>query len=212
MKTNELIRALNADKGQGNPSLRTIWSAAALVGSVLAALVFMTLLGPRSDIAEAAETLRFLFKFVVTLALAGSALLLIVRMSRPGASLRQPLIAVAVAPLLLAGAVGLEFLALPPDLWRSNWIGNNSTVCLTYIPLIGVLPLAVFVIALRHAAPTRPGLAGAVAGLLAGAVAATFYAAQCNDDSPFFVATWYPLAIAMLAIAGYVLGRVFARW
>jgi hypothetical protein len=179
---------------------------------MLAAVVFMVLLGPRSDFAQAVETVRFQFKFVVTLALAGSALFLIVRMSRPGAGLAQPLGLLAVAPALLAGAVALELLALPAGLWRENWIGNNSTVCLTFIPLIGLLPLAVFVMALRYSAPTRPGLAGAVAGLLAGSVSATFYAAQCNDDSPFFVATWYPLAIAMLMAAGFVLGRLFARW
>jgi hypothetical protein len=51
-----------------------------------------------------------------------------------------------------------------------------------------------------------------VAGLLAGGIAATFYAAHCTDDSPFFVATWYPIAIAMLTACGLVLGRRFCRW
>lgn len=212
MKTNELIKALNADAGHASLSLRAIWSIAAVSAAVLAAIVFMALLGPRSDFVEASETVRFLFKFVVTVALAGSALFLVIRLARPGASIALPLSLVLIAPALLAGAVGLEFMALPPDVWRARWIGNNSTVCLTFIPLIGLLPLAVFVTALRHSAPTRPGLAGAVAGLLAGGVSATFYAAQCNDDSPFFVATWYPLAIAMLVAAGFVLGRLFARW
>jgi hypothetical protein len=212
MKTDDLIRALNADTAPRGPSLQATWTGAVLAASLLAALVFAVLLGPRPDIAEAAETVRFLFKFVVTLALAGAALLLIVRLARPGASLALPISLLLVAPALLAGAVGLEFIALPSDVWRANWIGNNSTVCLTFIPLIGLLPLAVFVTALRYSAPTRPGLAGAVAGLLAGGVSATFYAAQCNDDSPFFVATWYPLAIAMLVIAGFVAGRLFARW
>jgi hypothetical protein len=212
MKTDELIRALNADAGRRGLSLQATWTTAAIAATALAALVFMVLLGPRPDIAQAAETVRFLFKFVVTIALAASALFLLVRLSRPGASVAGPLSLVLLAPALLGGAVGLEFLALPADVWRANWIGNNSTVCLTFIPLIGLLPLAVFVAALRHSAPTRPGLAGAVAGLLAGGVSATFYAAQCNDDSPFFVATWYPLAIAMLMAAGFLLGRLFARW
>lgn len=212
MKTSELIKAMNADAGHASLSLRAIWWAAAASATVLAAIVFMTLLGPRSDFVEATETVRFLFKFVVTISLAGSALFLVIRLAQPGASIALPLSLTLIAPALLAGAVGLEFVALPPDVWRANWIGNNSTVCLTFIPLIGLLPLAVFVMALRHSAPTRPGLAGAVAGLLAGGVSATFYAAQCNDDSPFFVATWYPLAIAMLVAAGFVLGRLFARW
>ncbi|MEQ1524980.1 MAG: NrsF family protein, partial [Aestuariivirga sp.] len=64
----------------------------------------------------------------------------------------------------------------------------------------------------RHGAPPRPVSAGAVAGLLAGGIAATFYAAQCNDDSPLFVAVWYTLAIASLAAIGAVGARQFARW
>ena len=212
MKTEDLIRALNADTGHRTASLQTIWLGSAALAAVIAGAVFMILLGPRPDIAQAAETVRFLFKFVVTLALAGSAFFLIFRLSQPGADLSLPLALLIVAPALLAAAVGAEFLAVPADQWERFWIGNNSTVCLTFIPLIGIAPLVIFVAALRHSAPTRPGLAGAVAGLLAGGLSATFYAAQCNDDSPFFVATWYPLAIAMLAAAGFVLGRVFARW
>lgn len=212
MKTDELIRALNADTGYRGPSLATTWTWAAFAATVLAALVFQVLLGPRPDIAEAAETVRFLFKFLATLALAGSALFLVMRLSRPGASLALPLGLMLIAPIVLAAAVGLELLALPPDVWRANWIGTNSAVCLTFIPLIGLPPLAVFIAALRQSAPTRPGLAGAVAGLLAGGVSATFYAAHCDNDSPLFVATWYPLATAMLVAAGFAAGRLFARW
>ncbi|MDP9812634.1 hypothetical protein J2W42_005504 [Rhizobium tibeticum] len=89
---------------------------------------------------------------------------------------------------------------------------HSGTTVPSFIPLIGLGPLAVFLAALRHGAPTRPRLAGAVAGLLAGGIAATFYAAHCTDDSPLFVATWYSIAIAGLAALGSVLGRRVARW
>ena len=90
--------------------------------------------------------------------------------------------------------------------------GSNSLVCLTFVPLIGLGPLAIFLAALRHAAPTRPAAAGAVAGLLAGGLAATFYAAHCFDDSPLFVAVWYTLAVCILAAAGALLAPLVARW
>jgi hypothetical protein len=101
---------------------------------------------------------------------------------------------------------------LPPDLWLSKTAGTNSLVCLTYIPLIGIGPLAIFLFALRQGAPTRPPVAGAVAGLLAGGIAATLYAAHCTDDSPLFIGTWYTIAIAGLALLGAVGGNRLARW
>ena len=86
-----------------------------------------------------------------------------------------------VAPGLLLVAVGVEMMIVPADQLRDRWIGTNSLVCMTFIPLIGIGPLAAFLFALRHGAPTQPSLAGAVAGLVAGGLAATFYAAHCTD-------------------------------
>ena len=78
--------------------------------------------------------------------------------------------------------------------------------------LVSLGPLAVLLFALKKGAPTQPSLAGAIAGLVAGGMAATFYAAHCTDDSPLFVATWYPLAVALLTIVGALAGRMFVRW
>lgn len=61
--------------------------------------------------------------------------------------------------------------------------------------------------ALRHGAPSRPRLAGALAGLVAGGIGATFYATHCIDDSPLFVAVWYRAGIAIMAALGSVAGR-----
>lgn len=212
MNTNDLIRALNADARTSTPSLAYVWWVSCVIAALTAAAAFFVMLGFRPDIAEAAQTLRFEFKFVVTITLAASALLVAVKLSRPGARLGAAGLWLAVAPALLALASALELLAVPSDQWAIRSIGSNSLVCLTYIPMIGIGPLAVFLAALRHGAPTRPGLAGAVMGLAAGGVAATFYAAHCTDDSPLFVATWYPIAIMMLAIGGSAAGRGFARW
>lgn len=85
-------------------------------------------------------------------------------------------------------------------------------VCLTYIPPIGLGPLAVFLWTLRYTAPTKLAFAGSVAGLLAGGIAAAFYAAQCSDDSPLFVAIWYTIAVAILALLGAVGASRFAHW
>ena len=212
MDTNELIKALAADTRPPAVSLSSVWWGAAGLAIALAAAVFFAMLGPRPDIAAAAETPRFLFKFVVTITLAVSAFGLARALSRPGETWRKALPYLAAAPALMAMAVMVEIFVLPPDTWSGKLVGTNSINCLTYIPLIGIGPLAIFLLALCHGAPTRPAFAGAVAGLVAGGIAATFYAAQCTDDSPLFVATWYTIAIAGLALIGAATADRFVHW
>jgi hypothetical protein len=156
--------------------------------------------------------MRFLSKFVFTIALAVSAFALIRALSTPGASTARRAAWMATAPLLVAVAVILELFAVPEAQWGTRLVGSNMMICMTFIPLIGIGPLAVFLWMLRYGAPTRPVLAGAVGGRLAGGLAATFYAAHCFDDSPLFVATWYTIAVLILAGLGALGGRLFVRW
>jgi len=212
MKTDDLIRALGADAGPAPMPQRSAWWLATGIAALVAAAVFFAVLGPRPDIAEAMHTPRFLFKFVFTLALGVGAMAVLRQLSLPGAPAGRTASLLLAAPLLMAAAVALEMASVPTGDWTTRLMGHNMPVCLASIPLIGAGPLALFVAALRHGAPTRPGLAGAVAGLAAGGLAATFYAAHCTDDSPLFVATWYTLAVAALALAGAVAARRMARW
>lgn len=212
MRTDDLIRAISADAARRSPPLRTVWWAAVLLSLATAAGLFFVVLGPRADISEAAQTPRFLFKFLVTGLLAVTALAVLGLLARPGARAARAAPFLALAPLLLAAAVLVEFAIVPPADYAARLVGTNIAVCLTFIPLIGIAPLAAFLGALRHGAPTRPALAGAVAGLAAGGLAATFYAAHCTDDSPFFVAAWYSLAIAGLALIGAIAAPRVARW
>lgn len=212
MDTNDLIKTLAADARRPALPFSAVWWGALGVAIVIAMAVFFATLGPRPDFAAAAETPRFLFKFVATISLASSAFFLARAFSRPGEEWRKAIPHLAVAPALITVSVIVELVLQPSDTWSAKMIGTNSIVCLTYIPLIGLGPLAIFMTVLRHGAPTRPGLAGAVAGLLAGGIAATLYAAQCTDDSPLFVATWYTIAIAGLCVVGAATATRFAYW
>lgn len=212
MQTNDLIKALKADAAKQSMPLGYAWWMAIAGATTVAAVVFFVLIGPRPDFAAAAHTLRFLFKFVVTFALAVVAFALLRVLSRPGSDVRRMAHWLVLTPVLVGAAVVAELFVVPSEQWGMVWWGKNIYVCLTFIPLIGLGPLAVILVTLRHGAPTRPGLAGAIAGLLAGSIAATFYAAHCTDDSPLFVATWYSIAIAGLAGLGTILGHRIARW
>lgn len=212
MDTNELIKALAADTRRPGPSMNAVWLGGAIGALVLAGFVFSILLGPRPDIADAAETVRFLFKFVITITLAAAAFAAMRVAAWPEAEPRKLLPYLGIAPALVVCGVGLELLVVPSDAWAARLVGTNSLVCLTYIPLIGLAPLALFLRVLRHGAPSRPALSGALAGLAAGGIAATFYAAHCPDDSPLFVATWYTIAILALTLLGAAGARWAVRW
>ncbi|MBZ9796486.1 NrsF family protein [Mesorhizobium sp. ES1-4] len=212
MKTDDLIKALDADARSKAMPLRSAWWLAAGAAAVVAAAVFMMTIGPRPDFMAAAHTIRFLSKFAFTIVLAVTAFALIRALSTPGAATGRAMAAMIIAPLLVAVAVVLELFMVPQALWSTRLIGSNMMICMSFIPLIGIGPLAIFLWMLRYGAPTRPVLAGAVAGLLAGGLAATFYAAHCFDDSPLFVATWYTIAIAALTLLGALGGRLFVRW
>ncbi|ASY63569.1 extracytoplasmic function sigma factor [Sinorhizobium sojae CCBAU 05684] len=212
METQELIKALAADTRRSGMTMARAWFLAALAAVATAAVVFFVLLGPRTDIASAAETVRFLFKFVVTIALAASAFSLLRAQSRPETGIRGLLPRLAIAPALIVAAIVVELAVTPPGTWSARLVGTNGLVCLTFIPLIGIGPLSLLLAALRHGAPSHPTLAGAMAGLTAGGIAATLYAAHCTDDSPLFVATWYTIAIAMLTLIGALGARRIVRW
>jgi hypothetical protein len=55
-------------------------------------------------------------------------------------------------------------------------------------------------------------VACAVGGQLAVALGATLSATHCPDDSPLFVAIWYTLGLALVAVAGALDGRRVLRW
>lgn len=212
MRTDDLIKALDADARSKAMPLRSAWWVATAAAAVIAAVVFFLTIGPRPDIMVAMHTMRFLAKFVFTIVLAVTAFGLIRALSTPGASTARAAAWMAAAPLLVAVAVVLELFMVPEVMWSTRMVGSNMMICMTFIPLIGIGPLAIFLWMLRYGAPTRPVLAGAVAGLLAGGLSATFYAAHCFDDSPLFVATWYTIAIIVLAGLGGLGGRLFVRW
>jgi len=212
MKTADLINSLAADPAPPQVHLgRRVLLALALGGAV-SAFLFMAFIGPRNDIMTAMGTMRFDLKFVDTLAFLAPSTLLCVRLLRPDA---QPgvLAALFLAPFaLLGGAVLAEFALVPPDLWETRMIGSNAMHCLALIPLLSIPPLCALIAAMRAGAPQHPALSGALAGAAAAGIAATIYGTTCPDDSPLFVASWYPLATLIVAAAGALAGRRFLQW
>jgi hypothetical protein len=210
MRTQELIAALARDALPREPSPGRAIALALAAGAAGGLLVFLVLLGPRHDFAAALHSPRFVLKFVVTLVALAVGLALAARLARPGGEAKVALLALPLATV--GGGVLWEALTVPEGQWMARLVGVNAVVCLASIPVIAAAPFCALLLALRTAAPTRPRFAGAAAGLLAGAVGATFYASHCPDDSPFFVATWYTLGIGAVTAAGALAGERLLRW
>lgn len=212
MKTDELIRAIAQDRAVQRASILTCIAIALLAGRSLAALVFTLTLGFRSDLAIALHSWRFLFKMLVTLVAFTSAAWVCTRLARPDADFRDVWLVMAIAPILLATAILLEVLSVPPSLWVDRLIGTNARICLVAIPSMSIASLIALLFALREGAPRSPTVSGAAAGLLAGTMSASLYATHCPDNSPFFVLTWYCMAISIVIIAGAAIGNRTLRW
>ena len=168
--------------------------------------MFFAALGVRPDVMTAMHNPFFDLKFVVTLALAISAIAVSLHLSRPEALLRGWAWLLLVPAGLLAAGIGGEMM-MPQRLpMMTRLVGSNSRVCMTAIPLLSLPLLAGALIGLRHGAPARPAVAGAIAGMLSAGLAATLYASHCTDNSPLFVATWYTIATALVAAIGALAG------
>jgi hypothetical protein len=212
MNTEQLIRTLASDQPGRLLSLGARFAAALAVGVAVATALFGLALGARPDIAAAAGTVPFVFKFVVTLTLAAAAAGLVLRLARPEAEGGAWMPALLLGLTLLGIGIVLELATVPQSAWWPRLIGSNSGLCLVSIPLLAAPILAATFAALRQGAPTKPARAGAIAGLLAGSLGAVLYAAHCIDDSPLFVATWYGAAIALVTLIGALVGTRLLRW
>jgi hypothetical protein len=210
VKTDNLIELFVKDLTPWR--FRSVVAWAVVGGTIIAAILFFAGVGFRPDISEAVTSGRFLFKFVVTASLAVTAIWVTLSIGRPEGGLAQRGLALSIAPALLACAAAIELMVLPESQWMPHLVGRNARMCLTVIPVLSIGPLACLLAALRAGAPSRPGLAGAIAGLAASGIAATFYAANCTDDSALFVMTWYPIATLIVTTAGYLVGRKLLRW
>jgi hypothetical protein len=211
MKTDDFILALSADARGGMP-LRRRAGLALAVGVLASLAVFMAALGPRPDVMAAMQTVRFDLKFLDTTALLLPAFLLCLRLSRPEVEARTLLMWLLAPVALLGLAVVVELLTVPSDLWLRRLVGTNWRHCLTLVPIFSLPPLAALIFALREGAPRHPALTGALAGLAAAGASATLYASNCTDDSPLFVATWYPLATGAVTALGALAGRKWLTW
>jgi len=213
MKTDDLIKALAADAKSVEPPVARTLAVAVAVGAVLSAIYFQWAYGIRDDFAwSMMHSVRFAFKILVTLGVGVLFFFMIRGLLRPDYQPGKQLWWLALAPVMLVAGILLEMMSVPTDEWHARMIGQNSFYCMTIIPLLSLAPFAAVLYALKSGAPANATIAGAVGGLLSAGIGAALYASHCPDDSPFFVATWYPVGIVLMTGLGALIGSRFLRW
>lgn len=213
MKTDELIALLAAGNAPVRPHAAARRFAVALgCGAVGAALLLAILLGVRSDIGTASRLPMFWVKIVFPVAVAFGSVLAASRLARPGADIGRAFALIA-APVIAIWLLALyALLDSAPDARAGLVMGSSWAYCVVNVPLVAAPVLVALLWAIKGLAPTRPMLAGAAIGMLAGAIGAAIYALHCSEMAAPFIAVWYVAGMLIAAAAGAIAGRILLRW
>lgn len=213
MKTEELVSLLAA--GEAPVPVHPIGRryAMALAWSVPPAVLIMaTVYGVRGDLALATAGLIFWIKLGFAGSLAWAGLLAATRLGRPGVRAGGVWAAMAATLALLWAFAALTLLQAEPAQRAELILGQTWKTCPFNIALISLPLMAATLWAMKGMAPTRLALAGASAGLLAGALGTLIYAFHCPESAAPFVSIWYVIGIAIPTAAGAGLGPRVLRW
>lgn len=213
MSTDDLIARLSGDLKPTPPgAARRRLLAATGIGAAVAAVALFFVLGLRPDLARAVVSSSFWMKAGYTGALAAVALVLLSRVSRPGASGGLAWIGVAALPALVFMLAGMEMMDAPPEARHEMMMGHSWMLCPWRILAFAIPVFAGLVWAFRRLAPTRLRLAGFAMGLASGAVGATVYGLACTEHTAAFLAIWYTLGMLASGVVGALLGPRLLRW
>jgi hypothetical protein len=186
--------------------------AALGISIVVLAMIFAMRLGFRPDIVTREALFAIAGKLMFTISLSIAALCLLLQEAVPGQRSGRLWLLLLVPFAILCLESAFEFWSYGLDGWQDRLVGRNGWRCLVVIPALAIVPLIGLFSVLHAGAPTRPMVAGGLAGVAAMGLAATFYALNCPDDSPLFVTVWYGLALSIVAFVGTAAARAFSKW
>lgn len=182
---------------------------AGLALTLFAAWIILGFLGGRPFGASYGSPM-FWTKGIYALAFGLLGLSAIPALARPDGRIVWPL---ATAALLVPLALGLGTMGWIRQDWAmADLVGQTALVCPWLITLTSLPLLAVLLGTMRQFAPRSPMMAGLAAGLVAGGFGAAIYALFCAETGMMFMAVWYSLGIAIMAMLGAVLGQRLLRW
>lgn len=213
MKTGQWIDLLSADAAPVDthaPDRRL--AVTCVLGTAVAAILAIELWGQRSFDAQDLATPMLWVRWAFCLAVMAVAWQAFDRLARPGRPLKGLAFRLAVPFMLLAVLALLQMLSAQPQDRFDLLMGSSALECPTNIALVAAPVFMTSLWVMSRMAPTRPALAGAAAGLLAGSVGALGYTFHCTELAAPFLSVWYVLGMAIPVALGALLGSRVLRW
>jgi hypothetical protein len=214
MNTQQLIHTLASDlqTGAGPRRARLRWPRlAALTGlaSLASLAAILLLLAPSPHLSHGPGA-TIVFSVLAGAALAAGAFWATLKLSYPEGRLGLWWLFLALGILLFG--LGLEMSDTPSSSWMVRLWGDSPGACFLCVTALSLPILAAALVALRDGAPTHPRLCGAMAGLLAGGIAAALYTLHCPENSLLFVASWHVPAVLTVTFFGALAADRWLRW
>ncbi|SCK54085.1 hypothetical protein VAR608DRAFT_5505 [Variovorax sp. HW608] len=213
MKTDDLISML---AGSATPVPRHATSrrlsSAMLAGLPLSFAIMLLVYGLRRDLMEVMALPIFWVRLLFPICIAVGAYLMAERLARPGVRVRKAWLGLAVPLLVIWGVAAYTLMSAPAGERPALVMGQTWRTCTANIAFVALPVFVAALVALKGLAPTRPALAGAAAGLMAGGAGAAVYALHCVELAAPFFAVWYVLGVSVPAAAGALIGARWLRW
>lgn len=213
MKTDDLVAML----ATGNVAVQRRAASrrlrmALLAGVPLSLLILFVEYGMRRDIVQAMFWPMFWVKVLFPLCIAAAGYVAVQRLARPGVEARHAWLGAALPVLVIWALAVIAWFTVPMEDRMPSLMGQSWRICAASISLMALPVFVATLVALKGLAPTRPALAGAAAGALAGGVGASVYALHCMELTAPFLAVWYVSGIAVPVLVGALLGPRLLRW
>lgn len=213
MKTEDLVNLL-ARQPEPVPAhgAEHRYAVAMLAGLLGSAVLMLAVLGLNPALREHTSLPMFWAKgtFAASLAIAG--VFGVLRLSRPGAPLGAIPAALATSLALMWALAAWTLLSADPAQRPALVFGRTWTSCPFNIALLSLPVFIGMLWATRGLAPTRLRLAGAAAGLAAGAAGALVYTLHCPELTAPFLGIWYVLGMLIPTFIGALIGSRLLRW
>jgi hypothetical protein len=213
MKTRDLVARLARDISPvERNAVPKLLNRALMLGLAGSTVLLVALYGVRSDMPDLILTMMFWVRLVFPLAIIAAAMKLAERLGRPGASLKFAWFAVALPIVTMLLAAGSILIATPPGYRLQLMLGTTWRTTTASVMVLSFPSLTAMMHAMKQLAPTRLALAGAGAGLLAGAQGLLVYSLYCSEMAVPFWGVWYVLAIAITTAIGAGIAPHCLRW